>query len=1312
MSQFKIDVIIDPSQAKAGSAVVEKELVRIGNAADQVRTLIGRAFKFLGVAAGVEQIGELVDAYTQLQNRLRVVVDGQAALELSTQRLVAIANGSRTGLEKTVELYSRVALATRDLGKSQNELLGITESINKAIILSGAGAKEAENGLIQLSQGIASNRLGGDELRSVLEQLPVVADVIAKHMGITRGELRKLGVTGAITGKVILDSFTEARDEIANKFSKTIPTVGQGFQVLRNNLIEVIGEFDKSVGTSRAFSAALVFLSQNLETLLRLLIITGSVLGAVKLAPYIQNLLAAAEAYRELSTAISTGNAVELGSIEARRQEAVFIAEKAAAQVAATEATLAAATAESELALVTVESTVAGQAAAVSKVREAAARLSAARATGFQVKAEEEFALVAANSTKLGLAQAEADVRAAAARVRSVQITEAAVIAENELAAASTEASALGVLLATQQEELFGIRVLLTAETESLTAAQLALDEAVAANTNSLALEQSVALSASLALQTETTEALTVAQVELDAAVVAGNESAALQAAQLTQVAAIEVTLTAETEALALANEELAAAEIAAAESSTVLGRALVGARAGLDAFTASIAANPVGALLIAVTLILGPLILFRNEIKLSGDSLATFGDVITEFGAQIGTVFSSLGGYIESVATSIADSFPSLFGKVEVSVAGMLRFIGRAIDVAFAIFAAFNNTLITVVTGIGPALGDLGTQAVNALIGVFELAADFITAFVVTQQKTIERFTTGIVIAFTQTGAAIKSALEGDFDSAAAAAKKAGEAIYEGTVGAVTEAPTTFLNELTKATQTELIPTINNAFTGEAKLFGTSIADSFVAGLTDTSASDFVEKLIGGAEARAKARKAAEDAAKAAADVKGHENIKTPTTKFDELIREAREREEVLSLINVTNQAREVETTLIKEQQKLRREGQELTDAQVDQLRTQLTVNQSLSDQVDVMTNLRSRTETQQRQQDAANAAFDRGAISASEYAKALRVIDQNAETGFQKQAKDLELQNQVLSVITLNNAERQLAIELQSRINELNNDGSGDQVTDAERSRLAALIASNQALQRQNELIEAAQTPQEALATTIEDATAAFDRGAISATQYDKIINDATRDAADLGLTLQDGVTSGVLKAMDTLKDIASVTENVFVNAFQSAEDALVSFAQTGQFNFKQFATSIIGDILRVVSRLLILQGIQAIAGVSGGGESGGFANFHARADGGDVAANRPYLVGEEGPELFVPNNSGNIIPHDQTAKGMVEAAGAQTAPAIINVPTPRVDVTVVNSIDSGDIVSRGLDTPKGERSFVNTVGKNKNTVNKRLQ
>jgi len=264
------DIVISIRTVGAGKA--RKDIVGVGTSATAAAKGVRLMNAAIGIFAGAQVLRGIVsmaDAFTTIQNRIRVLVDTEIELVGVTKELFDISQSTRTSFEGTADVYARTALAAKELGVSQRQVLDFTKSLNQAVVIGGSTAAEATNAMIQLSQGLASGALRGDELRSVLEQLPVVADVIAKELNVTRGELREMGFQGKITSDIILKAFANAREELEERFGKTIPTIAQGFQVLRNATTLAIGEFATGSGVAEAFARTLIFLGENMDTILR-----------------------------------------------------------------------------------------------------------------------------------------------------------------------------------------------------------------------------------------------------------------------------------------------------------------------------------------------------------------------------------------------------------------------------------------------------------------------------------------------------------------------------------------------------------------------------------------------------------------------------------------------------------------------------------------------------------------------------------------------------------------------------------------------------------------------------------------------------------------------------------------------------------------------------------------------------------------------------------------------------------------------------------------------------------------------------------
>lgn len=331
MADYRIVVQIDPTRAKSGRRAVEGELDGIKRSADRMQMAISRALAFTGISVGVAGLISLADQYTELQNRLRTVTSTTQQLTRATDDLYAVSRKTRVGFADTVELYTRTAQATKNLGLSYKELLQFTTSVNQAVILSGATASEAAGGLRQLSQGLATGTLRGDELVSVLENLPVVADVIAKQLGVTRGELRKLGQEGKISAEDILAGFRAAREELDERFARTVPTISQGLLALRDSAMKLFGEFTTGASITSVLASALFFLADNLDTVMRLASALAIVLGTRYVASLVGGAISATVLYIRQLIALemalgATSTAAALTSTALKGLQALLLA--------------------------------------------------------------------------------------------------------------------------------------------------------------------------------------------------------------------------------------------------------------------------------------------------------------------------------------------------------------------------------------------------------------------------------------------------------------------------------------------------------------------------------------------------------------------------------------------------------------------------------------------------------------------------------------------------------------------------------------------------------------------------------------------------------------------------------------------------------------------------------------------------------------------------------------------------------------------------------------------------------------------------
>jgi len=274
-----------------GARVVKRRIQDIGTAGDQTTNQMSRLKTVLGGLISAKVLKDtilLADSYATMLNRLRVVTEGNYELHAAMDAVYKMSRDTRSSMEANIDMYSRVAINTKQMGMEMDDVVRFSTQLNHAIILSGVTAREAQWGMVQFSQALASNALRGDELRAVMEQLPIVVDVIKDHFGVSRGELRELGFQGRLTSKELIKAFNEAEKSLADRFAKTIPTVNQAMTVLRSSIIRFVGELDQTYQITPRIAQALLWAADNMDLLGRVAAVAGAVLGTVLLRNLIQ----------------------------------------------------------------------------------------------------------------------------------------------------------------------------------------------------------------------------------------------------------------------------------------------------------------------------------------------------------------------------------------------------------------------------------------------------------------------------------------------------------------------------------------------------------------------------------------------------------------------------------------------------------------------------------------------------------------------------------------------------------------------------------------------------------------------------------------------------------------------------------------------------------------------------------------------------------------------------------------------------------------------------------------------------------------
>lgn len=356
----------------------------------------------LTAALSVKQVSEYADAWATVNNKLSNSVRPTEQLADVTQRVFDVTQSTRSSLDATATLYARLERGTRQYNTSAADLAKLTTIINQGFVVSGATAQEAENAIIQLSQGIASGVLRGEEFNSVAEQGSRLMVALADSLGVGIGELRAMAAQGKLTTDVVVNGLLSQGAVIGKEFANTTTTISQALQVAGNNVTKFFGE-NSTVKTGAAiFNDAVVTASENIGVLSTALTAAAAIMGSryvgaltMSAASQIQSALAAQR------QATANAQAAQSALIAATSVKRKAVADKEAAL-----SSLALAQAEYNVAKGSAAEMLALDALIAAKSRASAASLSLAQAETAQAAASARAATAAsAASVGIGLAR-------------------------------------------------------------------------------------------------------------------------------------------------------------------------------------------------------------------------------------------------------------------------------------------------------------------------------------------------------------------------------------------------------------------------------------------------------------------------------------------------------------------------------------------------------------------------------------------------------------------------------------------------------------------------------------------------------------------------------------------------------------------------------------------------------------------------------------------------------------------------------------------------------------------------------------------
>ncbi|MBF1762604.1 MAG: tape measure protein [Veillonella sp.] len=268
--------------SETGARTVSKNIEGIGTSAktasDAVEFLKGAMQKAFAAGA-LAALTRYANSWQSISTQIKLATKSQEEAAAVQEKLVSLAKRTGSDLESTVGLYTNIARAAGEMGKSQNELIKFTENMNKVLSYSNVSAGDAKNALTQLGQALGGGTIRAQEFNSILSATPAVMQIVAKNISGVDGSIAKLREkmnAGNLSAKEFFEAFQKGGKDIDEAFSKTPNTIGNAISRLNTNLTEFIGKIAESSGILTAMANAIDFVSNNLTVLSAALAVVGA----------------------------------------------------------------------------------------------------------------------------------------------------------------------------------------------------------------------------------------------------------------------------------------------------------------------------------------------------------------------------------------------------------------------------------------------------------------------------------------------------------------------------------------------------------------------------------------------------------------------------------------------------------------------------------------------------------------------------------------------------------------------------------------------------------------------------------------------------------------------------------------------------------------------------------------------------------------------------------------------------------------------------------------------------------------------------
>lgn len=285
-SKMAIDAV-----GKASDNASQK-INNLGNATGALGAIKG-ALAGVAIGATVGKAMNMSDDYANMNARLNMINDGMQTTNELQKSIFTSAQRTGSAYTEMANGVAKMRMQAGDVFQNNGETIAFLETMNKSFVVGGASIEEQKSAMMQLTQAMASGKLQGDELRSLAETSPALIQAIATKLGVTRGEVKKLGADGKITADIVKTAMLEASESIDQQFRNMPMTWGRAWQNFINYMTKAFEPLSikiNQIANSADFQQFASMVASAIQFVVNALIMLMDIIGAIwsKIAPLIK----------------------------------------------------------------------------------------------------------------------------------------------------------------------------------------------------------------------------------------------------------------------------------------------------------------------------------------------------------------------------------------------------------------------------------------------------------------------------------------------------------------------------------------------------------------------------------------------------------------------------------------------------------------------------------------------------------------------------------------------------------------------------------------------------------------------------------------------------------------------------------------------------------------------------------------------------------------------------------------------------------------------------------------------------------------